>query len=332
MSGFHAVSIDEICHRGSIKDGDVARLRRLIFTDTGMSEAEAKLLFRINDACKVQDPSWPEFFIEALTDYVVNEAEPRGYITTELAAWLMAEISRDGRVDSKTELELLVNLLGRARWSPESLVRFTLDQVKHAVISGTGPLRAGAEPAPGVIHEGEVELLRRILYAFGGDGNMSITRAEAEVLFEINDATAGAPPNPDWTDLFVKAVANCVMGASGYTVPSREEALRREGWLESRGDLSIARIVAGMATGWLRTAYKEQTPEERALARLECQRIEIITNEEVTQGEVEWLADRLGRDGRLTENERAALDFLLRESPKIHPALAATVERLGKAA
>ena len=31
--------------------------------------------------------------------------------------------------------------------------------------------------------------MRRMLYAFGGDGNIAITRQEAEVLFDINDAT-----------------------------------------------------------------------------------------------------------------------------------------------
>jgi len=30
-------------------------------------------------------------------------------------------------------------------------------------------------------------MVRRILYAFGGDENIAVTRAEAEVLFGIND-------------------------------------------------------------------------------------------------------------------------------------------------
>ena len=66
-----------------------------------------------------------------------------------------------------------------------------------------------------------LELLRRMLYAFGGDGNVAVTRAEAEVLFDINDATADAEPNPAWTDLFVKAIANVVMAASGQQPPNQ---------------------------------------------------------------------------------------------------------------
>lgn len=332
MSSGTAVSIDEICARGSVKDADVQRLRKLIFTDGAVSEAEARALLRINDACKVQDASWPDFLIEAVTDYLVNDAEPQGYLTAANAAWLIEIISRDGKVQSKTELELLVSLLDRARWSPESLARFALDQVRSAVVSGEGPLRSGLDLKAGEISEGEIELLRRILYAFGGDGNIAITRAEAEVLFEINDAVSNGPLNPAFTDLFVKAIANAVMAGSGYAVPSREEALRREVWLESRGDLSIGAVVEAMAKGGLGGLYASQTSEERALARLERQRIEIITNEEVTQGETGWLADRLGRDGKLTPAESALIAFLKRENPKLDATFEALVGKLAVAA
>lgn len=332
MSSGTAVSIDEICARGSVKDADVQRLRKLIFTDGAVSEAEARELFRINDACKDQAPSWPDFLIEAVTDYLVNDAEPQGYLTAANAAWLIDIISRDGTVQTKTELELLVALLDRARWSPESLVRFALAQVKAAVISGEGPLRNGLDLKAGEISEGEVELLRRIVYAFGGDGNIAITRAEAEVLLEINDAVSSGPLNPAFTDFFVKAIANAVLAGSGYAVPSREEALRREVWLESRGDLSIGAVVDAMARGGLTGLYASQGSEERALARLERQRIEIITNEEVTQGETAWLAERLGRDGKLTPAESALVAFLKRESPKLDTEFETLVGKLAAAA
>ena len=63
--------------------------------------------------------------------------------------------------------------------------------------------------------------------------NVAITRSEAELLFDIADATNEAENDPAWTDLFAKAIANAIMAASGYSAPNREEALRREAWLES---------------------------------------------------------------------------------------------------
>ena len=56
-------------------------------------------------------------------------------------------------------------MLDKARWVPQSLVRFALEQVKEAVISGTGPLRSGKKFEPGVVSEADVDLLRRILYS-----------------------------------------------------------------------------------------------------------------------------------------------------------------------
>jgi hypothetical protein len=79
-------------------------------------------------------------------------------------------------------------------------------------------------------------------------------------------------------------------------------------------------------------AYQEQSSEERALARLEHQRIEIITNEVITQAEAAWLCERIGRDGKLTPNEAALIAYLKKESPNIHPDLQARVDRLAEAA
>jgi hypothetical protein len=335
MGSLKSIPVDEIMKRGSIKDVDVLRFRAAFYDDGMISAEEADALFALDDACRVQDPSWVDFFIEAVTDYIVDQTEPEGYLTAENAEWLIAHIIRDGEVKRKTEVDLLVNVLEKARWSPVNLVRFALEQVKAAVIEGEGPLRPDQSPAKGQISESDVELVRRMLYAFGGDGNVAVTRAEAEVLFDINDATADAEPNPAWTDLFVKAVANVVMAASGQMVPTREEALRRERWLADRGELSPVAMLSAMVTSSLdavRGAYHDQSPEERALARLEHQRIEIITNEVITAAEAEWLCERIGRDGRLTANEAALVAYLKKESPKIHPELQATVDRLSQAA
>ncbi|PPC85732.1 MAG: hypothetical protein CTY39_06455, partial [Hyphomicrobium sp.] len=154
--------------------------------------------------------------------------------------------------------------------------------------------------------------------------------------FDIDEAVADATPNPVWTDLFVKAVANVIMSSSGYSVPTREEALRQEASLQSpEQQTSVLAFLLSMVQSNLTTiqdAYHDQTSEERALARLEHQRIEIITNETITEAEAGWLAGRLGRDGRLSPSEIALVSYLKRQSPKIHPALVEAVERIGHAA
>ncbi|MEQ1719408.1 MAG: hypothetical protein ABL907_26025 [Hyphomicrobium sp.] len=336
MSGLKSLPVADILARGTIRDTDVAKFRRIFFEDGIVGPEEAGLLFKLNTTCTVTDPSWPDFFVEAMTDYIVFQAHPQGYVTSENAHWLMERIGHDGLVYSKTEFDLAMSVLEKARWAPVSLARFALDQVKHAVVTGLGPIRSGKGLSAGVISAGEVDLLRRILYAFGGDGHVAITRDEADILFDIDEAVAMADTNPAWTDLFVKAVANVMMATSGYAVPSREEALRQEASLDHpEQKTSVLAFLLSMVRSNLssvRESYHDQTTEERALARLEHQRIEIITNETITEVEAQWLAARLGRDGRLSPSETALVAYLRQESPKIHPVLVEAVERLGRAA
>jgi hypothetical protein len=334
MGVLSAVSVSEIKARGSIKDADVLRLRRSYYDDGHITAEEAEAIIALNDACPVQDPAWADCFVETISDYIVDQAQPEGYLTAANAAWLIERVSKDGRIETKTELELLVNVLDKARWAPQSLVTFTLKQVKEAVIVGSGVLRNGKQLGAGVVTEGDVDMLRRILYAYGGDGSIGVTQPEAEVLFDINDATADADNHPSWRDLFVKAIANCVMSASGYAAPAREIALARDAWLDRRGDLALESIVSGMGSGLKNflTGYRKQTDEERAIARLTQQKIEIVTNEGVSTAEATWLAQRIGRDGRITPNEQALLLFLKADSGSIHPVLRDLVERASVAA
>jgi hypothetical protein len=332
MSTLTQSVIEEICQRGTISDADVQRLRRMIYGEAAIIVTQAEQLFRMNAAIASPPASWKDFFVEALTDYAINEAEPRGYITLANAKWLIDCIGKFGKADSRLTLELVINIIEKSRWVPETLVKFALETVKTAIVTGSGELRVGSDAKGGQITDGEVDLLRRIIYAFGGDGMIAVTRAEAEVLFDINAAVAEATIAPAFTDLFVKATLNAMMAASGYAVPSREIALKAEAFPAARGDVTIDGVIASMTKSPMLAIYKEQSSEERAIARLERQRIEIITNEEVTQGEVDWLVERLSRDGKLTPNEQALVAVLKRENPQINPAFAPALLRLRKAA
>ena len=88
-------------------------------------------------------------------------------------------------------------------------------------------------------------------------------------------------------------------------------------------------LLAGMAGGMtgLLAGYHQQTDEEQAIHRLTLQKIGIVTHEVITPAEGDWLASRIGKDGRPTPNERALLGFIRAESPSIAPSLQALVDR-----
>ncbi len=333
MSVTGSLFFDEVCRRGSIHEADVAKFRELYYEDGRIAADEADALFEINHTCRIKDPAWQEFFIEAICDFLVAHAEPRGYINIDNADWLVERITHDGVLETKTELEILIRAIDKARWSPESLVRFALNSVNDAVISGKDALRNGQPGKVGEITDADVELIRRIVFAFGGDGNVAVTRAEAEILFEINDATAELTNNAAWTELFVKAITGAVMAASGYRAPPRAEALRREHWLESRGDLSPVNFVQAMFDGGFtgfNDLFVKQGAEERELDRLEKERRAILTNEEVTADEANWLVAQINRDGVLTYNESCLLAYLKSESQGLHPSLQSLLDRVAE--
>lgn len=317
--------------KGKIEPGDVLTLRRDVFADSWISREEAQALIALEKSDAVKCGEWSAFFIEAVTDFVVRQEKPSGYISDENADWLIGMVSKGDEAVSLTALELLVTVLEKAKRSPERLVALALHQVELAVLEGRGPLSNGRSLQPGVIGRAEVELLRRILYAFGGDGNIAITRAEAEVLMSINDRTAEQQNDPAWSELFVKAVANCVMCASGYEAPSREEALRRDAFFD-RADADIGgffrRMVSGGVSGILDAYLSTGGMEDAWKARNRALEDRTNAAESVEAEEAHWLADRIGRDGRMHENERELLTFLKRHSTSIHPSLMPLLDRV----
>ena len=61
-----------------ISADDVLALRREVWPDGAVSDAEASALFALNRAARDPGPEWTAFFVEAMTEYVVNQRAPRG--------------------------------------------------------------------------------------------------------------------------------------------------------------------------------------------------------------------------------------------------------------
>jgi hypothetical protein len=329
--GIVAAPVGGLAAKNRITTDDVILLRSQVFRDGVVTPEEAESLFAL-DACATEKcAEWPVFFVEAITDYIVHQEKPSGYISAANAEWLIGVVSRDGMVDTMTELELLVTVLEKAKFSPEKLSVYALQQVMHAVVDGKGPLAKGGELAPGRITRDEVDLLRRILYAFGGDGNIAITRAEAEVLLTINERAAEAPNDPSWNDLFVKAMANFVMCGSGYEAPTREKALHQDAFIDAP-EAGIGSFFARMAAGGVAGILDAYSPSASIDTDWEAHNLsrEALARraEAIDAGEAGWLIERIGGKPVLHENERALLKFIKQMSPSIHPDLLPLIDRV----
>lgn len=301
MVGFRPLVIEQIARRGSIKEADVRRIDNLIRADGLIGRAEAEMLFALQDAARVQHPSWAEYFIDSITDHLVDHAEPAGYLNAENANWLMRWITTEGYVASRVELDLLLTILERSRWAPVSLAIFALDQVRYAVLNAVGPLRSGNLFVPrGELTEADTDVVRRILCSVGRDAGLAITRAEANALFDIDHCIEAERPAA-WNDLLLRATAHGMLGSLGQGTAMRADAL-----------------AAGAPD---HACLREVRREELALLRLERQRLEIVTSEEIQDCSPRWLSLRMGEFADLSRREQEFLGRLAQVSTVIEAAL-----------
>lgn len=292
----------EIASSGRITPADVVALGVDMFRDGAVSRGEAGTLFELDRICDRKCGDWMVFLIEAVTEHVVGRT-PGGHVSDEAADWLVSSIARAGRIAGETELELLIHVFERAGSVPQALSVFALEQVAHAVIDGGGELARGREQPAGIVGAEEVDLMRLVLGTSGGPSNLAISRAEAEILFRINDRTVEEMNDPSWNELFIKAIANHVLAGTGHSVPTRAEAVRRDA-LFATAEWDLAGFFRRMVAASLEAA------------RVACEAAR------VDEAEAVWLLGRMTRGRLIRDNERALVALIKAEASEIHPAMA----------
>ncbi len=311
-------SVETILDTRAVTPEQVLDLRRTVWPDGNICRREAELLFEINDTLETVCGEWRDFFAEAMAAHLVEQADPRGYIGEEDAAWFRARVLADGKIKGETELETLVQLLEKAADAPEALEILALEAVKDAVLHGDHKVLGNAALVPGELGDPEVALLRRVLYAKAAGRSEAISRAEAELLFDLNDATLGADNASSWSALFVNALSNYLLVHSGYEPPSRERMKQVDRWLNQPSD-GLAGFGRRMASGIANMGHTLQsmdifgtdTPMESVYrSRLEAEKSERQVAARVDDGEARWLIQRIDHDGALSVNEAALLHFL----------------------
>ncbi len=63
---------------GAISSDEILALRRAGWADGRILPEEADAIFAINDKVSAPSGEWTDFFVEALSEFVVNGSEPKG--------------------------------------------------------------------------------------------------------------------------------------------------------------------------------------------------------------------------------------------------------------
>lgn len=284
--------------QGAITADDVLALRRTGWGDGVIRMAEAEALLALDAQLDERPREWTDFFVEAITEYLIAGGSPRGYVTQDQGDWLIAGLGAGNVPVSPAALELLAKLLDRATFAPENVRTFALAELERSVLTGD---------SPGCVTEAEARLLRRVLFAAASDRPAAISRREAEVLFRIKDATLGAANAPDWSRLFVQGVGNYL---SGWSVAGAVDADRAIALKQFMDDSTphLGRFFARMAGGVGSGLSEIRKPKKRMA--LDTVVEDAATDRAITTDEEAWLSRQMAANGQVDPLDQALLDFL----------------------
>lgn len=307
-------ALDDLTYRLSaaakIAAEDVLAMRAQVYGADTIAPDDMEALAGLDAAAGDRASEWGEFFAEAMTDFVVRQEDPPDYVDDAKASWVMRILAGPARLDSG--LEALARILETANGAPAALDAFALAKAKESFC------------AKGRMEAGDVAMMRRIVFAGGGEGDVGVTREEADALFDINNACRGAANDASWTEFFAQAVGGSLMAVSPFHLQSREDAARDEAWEKS--PTRIGDFVAGMAKGPdFKGALREILhPDADAEEEWRSEDDRFETDEaaaaEITDEEARWLVGRLGQ-GELSAPERRLIEFLKAGSSKVSEAL-----------
>lgn len=296
-------------------DGDVLMLRQLVWEDEIIAQPVLDALFTLNDRFDTQTSAWTDFFVEAVSHFMLNQQQPHGFIDEGGAEWLRRRVGAKGGPMTATELALIVSLIEDAENVPDSLKVYAMDAVEQTIVSGEGPTRDGDSPHPGSVEKIEADVLRRLIFAGGGEGAAIVGSQEADMLFRIKNATLDGDNHPAWLQLFVQGIGNHLLAHSDYRPLSREEAI----WLNAEMNRSTP-SVSGFFRRMLpdnRRGYGTLVESFKSIFPGRPDPVEGAGPVEVSSAlsfdEAGWLKTQIAADGEIDIYEKALLTFVIDE-------------------
>jgi len=153
-----------------------------------------------------------------------------------------------------------------SRISCKDTAAIALAVVRDGVITGEGPTTRGRVHFSRTLDAVDAAWCVRILTAAAVD-HEPISRAEAEALFEIDEAAAERSDNGRFEDLLAKAVVHHAASVSGFAVPPRTVALSVETSIESWAPTKAANVDTEVLE-WIASQMRGSRRRNHTLMRL----------------------------------------------------------------
>jgi hypothetical protein len=153
-----------------------------------------------------------------------------------------------------------------SRISSSDSAALALTVVRDGVITGEGPTTKGRVHFSRELDADDAAWCARILTARAVE-HQPVSRAEAEALFEINEAAAERSDDGVFDDLLAKAVVHHAASASGLPVPPRTVALSPETAIESWAPTHAAGVDTEVLE-WIASQMRGKRNSNLTLMRL----------------------------------------------------------------
>src|SRR6202046_4229065 len=141
-----------------------------------------------------------------------------------------------------------------------------LTMVPEGGITGEGPTTKGRVHFSRALDAADAAWCARILTATAVE-HQPVSRAEAEALFEINDAAAERSDDGRFDDLLAKAVVHHAASESGLPVPPRTVALSPDTAIESWAPTQATGVDTEVLA-WIAAQMRGRHRSNRTLMRL----------------------------------------------------------------
>ena len=159
-----------------------------------------------------------------------------------------------------------IGALEPSRISCRDTAALALTVVRDGVITGEGPTTRGRVHFSRALDADDAAWCARILTATAVE-HQPVSRAEAEALFEINDAAAERSDDGVFDDLLAKAVVHHAASASGLPVPPRTVALSPDTAIESWAPTQANGVDIAVLQ-WLASQMRGKRRSNRTLMRM----------------------------------------------------------------
>ena len=126
---------------------------------------------------------------------------------------------------SAAEFQTLLAAIAAAKLPATALAVEALSEVRRGIMTGEGPTTLGRAHFSRTLDTEDAALIEQILCSAGGEAGKPVTRAEAEILFDIHEMALERSDDGRFDNLFIKAITHHVLAVAGRAVPPRQSAL-----------------------------------------------------------------------------------------------------------